>query len=481
MGLRHPVFVLLFCNAMKRNPQRLYIYFFTALLGLSFIVQIRRIFSEPVLLPRSKRHEHIFPSETNLLAPNPVENASYASAAHLQRKHIHNSRKASNTSLTSNITTSVEHAARPLSQRHQHIFPSRTISPAPNHVENTSYVFAAHLQRKHIHNSSKASNASLIGSLTRNTTTSVKDGTRRSVIMASPMSAELDIFHVKLNLLYEHIDLFIVCECMFALNGLPKVLHFDTRKNETRFAKFLDKVVHLVDDRNPQKTGSALGWEQLERPKILLGDYILQNAYRWHPESIVFMADMDEFPAVDTLLWAKTHVNQGQTAVFDTRYFLYNFRWLFAPVSRAQMTVRQLRDETRYWTHKKINGRSEFPQHLISPPPNVQSGYHCGYCQTSDLNVLKLKYSNVIDGPPFLTEYFWDVEIFTKLRSCGVSPRCTKLTRAHQEGDAFSLYVYGDGTQTDTCDVIHISLTDWHRINPELQTCQYVQWNISQN
>jgi len=297
--------------------------------------------------------------------------------------------------------------------------------------------------------------------------------------MAFVMSKELDLLHVKLDLLYEHIDLFNMCECKFALNDLPKILHFDTHKNELRFKKFRSKLVHLIDEKNPHKTGKALGWEQLDRRKIVLEDYILQNAYKWHPESIVFIADMDEFPAVDTLLWAKDHVKQGQTAVFDTRYFLYIFHWLIAPVSRAQMTVRQLQDETHFWTHKKITGSGAFPQQIVSPPNNVHPGYHCGYGQTSDLNLLKFHYPNVIDGPPFLTEYFWDVEIFTKLRSCGVSPRCYKLTRVHEDGDAFSLYDYRDGNQTDTCDTIQISPTNWHTVNPELQKCEYIQWNIS--
>jgi len=302
---------------------------------------------------------------------------------------------------------------------------------------------------------------------------------RRSIIMAFPMSTELDIVHAKLDLLYEHIDVMILCECKFALNGSPKVLHYDAHKNEPRFAKYHRKLVHLIDEKNPHKTGSALGWEQLERPKIVLGTYILQNAHKWHPDSIVFMADMDEFPAVDTLLWARDHVQQGQTAVFDTRYFLYNFRWLIAPVSRAQMTARLLVDETRFWTHRNTAGSGPFAQQLISPPDTIHPGYHCGYCQTSDLNVLKLRYSNVIDGPPFLTEYFWDVEIFNKLRSCGVSPRCVKLTPVHEAGHAFSLYNYSNGAQTDTCGVVHISQTNWRTVNPELQECPHLQWNIS--
>jgi len=303
--------------------------------------------------------------------------------------------------------------------------------------------------------------------------------TRRSVIMAFAMSTELDTLHATLDLLYEHIDVMILCECKFASNGLPKVLHYDTHKNEPRFAKYRRKLVHLIDEKNPHNTGSALGWEQVQRPKVVLGSYILHNAHKWHPESIVFMADMDEFPAVDTLRWARDHVKQGQTAVFDTRHFLYNFRWLLAPVSRAQMTARQLVDETRFWAHQNTTASGAFRQHLISPPNTVHPGYHCAYCQTSDLNVLKLRYSNVIDGPPFLTEYFWDVAIFNKLRSCGVSPRCVKLTRVHEAGHAFSLYNYSNGDKTDICGVVHISQTDWRTVNPELQKCPHLQWNIS--
>ena len=348
-----------------------------------------------------------------------------------------------------------------------------------NYTANAS----AHAARNYSHQSgagpAKASTAHDAPQVAAGPLEAPEPAARRSVIMAFAMSAELDILHAKLDLLYEHIDVVILCECKFALNGAAKVLHYDAHKNEPRFAKYRGKLVHLIDEKNPHKTGSALGWEQLERPKIVLGTYILQNAHKWHPDSIVFMADMDEFPAVDTLLWARDHVQQGQTAVFDTRYFLYNFRWLIAPVSRAQMTARLLVDETRFWTHRNTAGSGPFAQQLISPPDTIHPGYHCGYCQKSDLNVLKLRYSNVIDGPPFLTEYFWDVEIFNKLRSCGVSPRCVKLTPVHEAGHAFSLYNYSNGAQTDTCGVVHISQTNWRTVNPELQECPHLQWNIS--
>lgn len=315
--------------------------------------------------------------------------------------------------------------------------------------------------------------------ITRNVTTNIQHVQPKSVIVAFSMSTETDLLHVKLELLHEYVDIFIICECRFSQNGLPKTMHFAAHKNELRFQKFRRKLVYLMDEKNPHNTGKALGWEQETRPKFVLAEYILQNTYKWHPESIVFMSDMDEFPAVDTLLWAKNHVKQGETAVFDTRYFLYNFNLLIAPVSRSTMTVRQLQDEARFWTHKKMARSGAFPQRIILPPKNVNPGYHCGYCQTSDLNVLKFQYTNAVDGPPFLRDYYWDVEIFSKIRSCGVSPRCQKLTRVHEDGDVFSLYNYTDNSPMDKCDTIQISPTNWHKVNPELQKCEYIQWNVS--
>jgi len=370
-------------------------------------------------------------------------------------------------------TTSKSTVSRQLRQHHYNLSDHMHVR-AQQFTKNTSHALAFSQ-----HNISFERVMHSHPSIPRKATTSVQRFQPKSVIMAFAMSTEIDLLHVKLELLYEYVDLFIVCECKFAQNGLPKTMHFDAHKNESRFRKFRSKLVYLIDEKDPHNTGKALGWEQEQRPKIVLGEYILHHTHRWHPESIVFMSDMDEFPAVDTLLWAKNHVKQGETAVFDTRYFLYNFHLLIAPASRATMTVRQLQDETRFWTHKISKGVGAFPQQIISPPKNVHPGYHCGYCQTSDLNVLKLQYTNAVDGPPFLTDYYWDVEIFAKMRSCGVSPRCNKLTRVHEDGDAFSLYDYTNNSPMDTCDSIQISPLNWHKVNPELQKCEYIRWNIS--
>ena len=47
---------------------------------------------------------------------------------------------------------------------------------------------------------------------------------------------------------------------------------------------------------------------------------------------------------------------------------------------------------------------------------DLAHGIHCSYCSTNLQNVHKLQHTNLIDGPPFLGEYYWDENIFSMLK-----------------------------------------------------------------
>jgi len=300
------------------------------------------------------------------------------------------------------------------------------------------------------------------------------------VTIAFSFSTELDLLHVKLDLLYDFVDLFIVCECAFSMKGYPKSLTFNAHKHEARFSKYSTKIVHLIDNKNPNMTGKALGWTQEARPKAVIGEYLVRNAGHFHPKSIIFMSDMDEFPSVDSVTWTKQNLRPGDTFVYETLYYMYGFQWLFAASWMSTMTSRLIEDEIRFWQARMAGGIGKFKQEIKRMPPHVHPGYHCGYCQSPFFNVLKLWYANVIDGPPFLTEYHWDVEIFSKLGACGVSPRCKKLSRTVVLDASFSIYPYQNGTNhNQRCDKIHISRLNWQKVAPELQKCSYMRFNVS--
>jgi beta-1,4-mannosyl-glycoprotein beta-1,4-N-acetylglucosaminyltransferase len=58
---------------------------------------------------------------------------------------------------------------------------------------------------------------------------------------------ELDLLEIRLNILYEHIDFFIIVESNRTFTGKNKPLYY--KENEDRFIKFRDKILyHVVDD-----------------------------------------------------------------------------------------------------------------------------------------------------------------------------------------------------------------------------------------
>jgi beta-1,4-mannosyl-glycoprotein beta-1,4-N-acetylglucosaminyltransferase len=60
---------------------------------------------------------------------------------------------------------------------------------------------------------------------------------------------ELDVLEMRLNILYEYVDHFVIVESSVTHTGLPKEYFFE--KNKERFSKFLDKIIHFKVDDTP--------------------------------------------------------------------------------------------------------------------------------------------------------------------------------------------------------------------------------------
>ena len=58
---------------------------------------------------------------------------------------------------------------------------------------------------------------------------------------------ELDLLEIRLNILYNHVDFFIIVESNRTFTGKNKPLYY--KENKDRFIKFHDKILyHVVDD-----------------------------------------------------------------------------------------------------------------------------------------------------------------------------------------------------------------------------------------
>jgi beta-1,4-mannosyl-glycoprotein beta-1,4-N-acetylglucosaminyltransferase len=61
---------------------------------------------------------------------------------------------------------------------------------------------------------------------------------------------ELDILEMRLNILYEYVDYFVIVESSVTHTGVPKEYFFE--KNKERFSKFLDKIIYFKVEDTPK-------------------------------------------------------------------------------------------------------------------------------------------------------------------------------------------------------------------------------------
>ena len=115
---------------------------------------------------------------------------------------------------------------------------------------------------------------------------------------------ELDILEYRLELLYPFVDHFVLVEATRTHVGKEKPLFFN--ENKTRFSKYMDKIIHVIDDElnpNPHVDTSKYlkdeVWknENHQRDSIDKGIQILNL----NPDDLLIISDVDEIPNIMTI------------------------------------------------------------------------------------------------------------------------------------------------------------------------------------
>ncbi len=130
---------------------------------------------------------------------------------------------------------------------------------------------------------------------------------------------ELEILELRLELLDEHVDRFVLVEAEVNHVGGPKELFF--QKNRERFAKWLPKITHVIvtADEAP-KDPNPWSREKYQREAILRGLSDVPN------EAIVMISDVDEIPDM-----TKVRYEQLPHVVCSVHMWMfeYSFKYLF--------------------------------------------------------------------------------------------------------------------------------------------------------
>ena len=127
---------------------------------------------------------------------------------------------------------------------------------------------------------------------------------------------ELDLLEIRLNVLKDVVDKFVLVEATRTFTNRKKQLIY--AQNKSRFASFSDRIIHVVvDDFPPFKT--AWHYESHQRNAIIRG---LREAC---PLDVILIGDVDEIPRPEMVL---KYANRPGITVFDQKYYSYylNYR-----------------------------------------------------------------------------------------------------------------------------------------------------------
>ena len=142
-------------------------------------------------------------------------------------------------------------------------------------------------------------------------------------------SDENMILDIRLNVMHEYIDHFVIIESKYKHNGDIKNKNFDIN----RFSKFKDKIIYIYQDREPNgliSTNIKNDQNKMYR-NLLHNTYLRENSqrnminegiYESGPDDFIIIGDIDEIP---NLKGVDFNNNKNQLIIFRQMMFYYKF------------------------------------------------------------------------------------------------------------------------------------------------------------
>lgn len=137
---------------------------------------------------------------------------------------------------------------------------------------------------------------------------------------------ELELLRIRLNELADVVDKFVICECTTTFTGKPKPLWFD--ENKEQFAKWADKIVHVIDTTEPYMEDP---WVNERRQRDVMQRALFERE-DVKPDDIIVLSDVDEIPSAAvldthraTLSPAHYYICRSMLCFYQLNY--YSCRW----------------------------------------------------------------------------------------------------------------------------------------------------------
>ena len=137
------------------------------------------------------------------------------------------------------------------------------------------------------------------------------------------------ILDLRLNILNQHVDYFVIVESSFNHKGDKRRLRFDI----TKFKKFENKIIYLVFDNEPKKIEKIIqsDSEGEKSGKFILNalqrengqrNFILKGLNNASDNDLILISDVDEIPNLENINFDKI---KAKIFIFKQHMFYYKF------------------------------------------------------------------------------------------------------------------------------------------------------------
>jgi len=137
------------------------------------------------------------------------------------------------------------------------------------------------------------------------------------------------LLDIRLNILDEYVDYFVIVESKFFHNGKKRDLKF----NIDKFKKFKDKIIYIIHTSEPKGIVKldANDHEGIKSDKLIFNAHLRENDQRNHisqgltnarDNDLILVSDVDEIPNFNTINLSKI---DNQIIIFHQEIFYYKF------------------------------------------------------------------------------------------------------------------------------------------------------------
>ena len=190
------------------------------------------------------------------------------------------------------------------------------------------------------------------------------------------------ILDLRFNILYEHVDYFIIIEGNKTHSGIPKKKNFKLQK----FLKFKKKIRYFFVEMPNNMSSWQL--ENFQRNQIIRG---LKYAKK---EDIILISDCDEIPDIRYTL---RNIKDNKVFAFEQKCFYFKLN-LINPTSNPWYGTKLVKyNYLKKTTPQKIRSYKvkQYPFWRLDKPKNVEiiknGGWHFSFLNTASKIQLKIK------------------------------------------------------------------------------------------